>query len=49
MPDSKYKDVGNNSGACVPAGLKPKDLIGIPWRVAFALQAAGWYLRQDII
>jgi len=29
--------------------LKPKDLIGIPWRVAFALQAAGWYLRQDII
>lgn len=30
-------------------GLKPKDLIGIPWRVAFALQAAGWYLRSDII
>lgn len=30
-------------------GLKPKDLIGIPWRVAFALQSAGWYLRQDII
>ena len=33
----------------VPIGLKPKDLIGIPWRVAFALQADGWYLRQDII
>ena len=33
----------------VPDGLKPKDLIGIPWRVAFALQADGWYLRQDII
>lgn len=33
----------------VPGGLKPKDLIGIPWRVAFALQADGWYLRQDII
>lgn len=33
----------------VPEGLKPKDLLGIPWRVAFALQAAGWYLRQDII
>lgn len=33
----------------VPLGLKPKDLIGIPWRVAFALQADGWYLRQDII
>ena len=32
-----------------PSGLKPKDLIGIPWRVAFALQADGWYLRQDII
>jgi DNA modification methylase len=31
------------------ASLKPKDLIGIPWRVAFALQADGWYLRQDII
>lgn len=30
-------------------GLKHKDLIGIPWRVAFALQEAGWYLRQDII
>ena len=33
----------------VASGLKPKDLIGIPWRVAFALQADGWYLRQDII
>jgi DNA modification methylase len=33
----------------IPQGLKPKDLIGIPWRVAFALQADGWYLRQDII
>ena len=30
-------------------GLKPKDLIGQPWRLAFALQAAGWYLRSDII
>lgn len=33
----------------IPEGFKPKDLIGIPWRVAFALQADGWYLRQDII
>ena len=33
----------------IPEGLKQKDLIGIPWRVAFALQADGWYLRQDII
>lgn len=30
-------------------GLKPKDLVGVPWRVAFALQADGWYLRSDII
>jgi DNA modification methylase len=32
-----------------PPGLKNKDLVGIPWRVAFALQADGWYLRSDII
>jgi DNA modification methylase len=32
-----------------PLGLKPKDLIGIPWMVAFALRADGWYLRSDII
>lgn len=38
---------GGNIPAC--EGLKPKDLIGIPWRVAFALQADGWYLRSDII
>jgi DNA modification methylase len=33
----------------VPSGCKPKDLIGIPWMLAFALRADGWYLRQDII
>jgi DNA modification methylase len=33
----------------VPVGCKPKDLIGIPWSVAFALRADGWYLRSDII
>ena len=33
----------------VPDGLKPKDLMGIPWRVAFALQDAGWWLRSDIV
>jgi DNA modification methylase len=33
----------------VTVGYKPKDLIGIPWRVAFALRADGWWLRQDII
>jgi DNA modification methylase len=36
-------------GSTVPDGLKPKDLIGIPWMLAFALRADGWYLRQDII
>lgn len=35
--------------ADTPKGLKPKDLIGVPWKVAFALQADGWYLRSDII
>lgn len=49
VPDNKHVDVGNNSGSFVPAGLKPKDLLGIPWRVALALQADGWYLRSDII
>lgn len=39
----------NRAGNYRPSGLKPKDLIGIPWRVAFALQADGWYLRSDII
>lgn len=49
-------DTTNEAQACsgrgqkaADYGLKPKDLIGIPWRVAFALQADGWYLRQDII
>lgn len=37
---------GNNK---IHSGLKSKDLIGIPWRVAFALRADGWYLRSDII
>jgi DNA modification methylase len=32
-----------------PEGLKPKDLVGIPWKLAFALQTDGWYLRADII
>lgn len=36
------------AGSGLP-GLKPKDLVGIPWRVALALQADGWWLRQDII
>ena len=49
VTDNKHCNVGNSSGMSVPAGLKQKDLIGIPWRVAFALQADGWYLRSDII
>jgi DNA modification methylase len=43
------RNMEHKHSAIVPDGLKPKDLIGIPWRVAFALQADGWYLRQDII
>jgi DNA modification methylase len=39
--DKPFSTIGN--------GLKPKDLCGIPWRVALALQADGWYLRSDII
>ena len=40
---------GNRNRALYESGLAMKQLIGIPWRVAFALQADGWYLRQDII
>jgi len=45
----KSLDFGRSNATKVPDGLKPKDLIGIPWRVAFALRADGWFLRQDII
>jgi DNA modification methylase len=49
--DGKVDDRGqrNRNGVGAIAGIKAKDLIGIPWRVAFALQGDGWYLRQDII
>ncbi len=43
------QDTNKGCDGIVPKGLKPKDLVGIPWRVAFALQSDGWYLRQDII
>jgi DNA modification methylase len=46
--DGRYPNKGSQTGRC-PAGLKPKDLCGIPWRVALALQADGWYLRAAII
>jgi DNA modification methylase len=50
----KYKQSTNLGSTTMPEcnmddSLKPKDLVGIPWRVAFALQSDGWYLRQDII
>jgi len=54
-PSSTYSKSGKYGEALKSGGIKPqgtikqKDLIGIPWRVAFALQADGWYLRQDII
>lgn len=47
--DSKNKGRAMNYRAATPDGLKPKDLIGVPWKLAFALQADGWYLRTDII
>jgi len=59
MADGSVVGVGKqktNSGTQIGSfkksdveGLKPKDLIGIPWMVAFALRSDGWYLRQDII
>ena len=47
--NAPYVQAQCTTGAGWSQALKPKDLIGIPWRVAFALQADGWYLRQDII
>jgi DNA modification methylase len=53
---SGYSDKQDSNGGTVgmppsiiPTGCKPKDLVGIPWMVAVALRADGWYLRQDII
>ena len=49
--DGREKTSGSmhNTRMAQDIGLKPKDLIGIPWMLAFALRADGWYLRQDII
>jgi DNA modification methylase len=49
MGDSYASQVEANPARTPPIGLKPKDLCGIPWRLALALQADGWWLRQDII
>ncbi len=48
-PDKKNAGRAMTYRPDTPNGLKPKDLIGLPWRLAFALQADGWYLRSDII
>jgi DNA modification methylase len=47
--DKKNPARGMSFRPPTPEGLKSKDLIGIPWKIAFALQADGWYLRSDII
>lgn len=47
--DDKNKGRAMDYRPPTPNGLKPKDLIGVPWKLAFALQADGWYLRTDII
>jgi DNA modification methylase len=46
--EEREPDLPTGYGLACPT-LKPKDMVGIPWRVAFALQADGWYLRSDII
>src|SRR6266568_584396 len=48
-PDKKNVARAMQTRPDTPEGLKPKDLIGVPWRLAFAMQERGWYLRADII
>lgn len=48
-PDKKNPARAMGYRAPTPEGLKPKELVGVPWRLAFALQADGWYLRSEII
>lgn len=48
-PDKKNPVRAMEVRPATPEGLKPKDLIGVPWRLALALQEAGWYLRADCI
>jgi len=47
--DAKNKGRAMSYRAPTPSGLKSKDLIGVPWKLAFALQSDGWYLRTDIV
>lgn len=51
VSDSKHPahDFAISNAINVPDGLKPKDLIGVPWRVAFSMQSDGWWLRSDVI
>ncbi len=48
-PDRKNRARAMSVRPPTPEGLKPKDLIGLPWRLAFALQADGWWLRSEVI
>ncbi len=48
-PDKKNRARAMSVRPATPEGLKPKDLIGVPWRLAFALQDAGWWVRSEVI
>ena len=48
-PDKKNRARAMSVRPPTPVGLKPKDLIGLPWRLAFALQEAGWWLRSEVV
>jgi site-specific DNA-methyltransferase (cytosine-N4-specific) len=48
-PDRKNRARAMSVRPATPDGLKPKDLIGVPWRLAFALQSAGWWIRSEVI
>lgn len=48
-PDKKNRGRAMDVRPQTPKGLKPKDLIGVPWRLAFRLQEVGWYLRTEIV
>ena len=48
-PDRKNRARAMSVRPPTPEGLKPKDLIGVPWRLAFALQDAGWWVRSEVV
>ena len=48
-PDKKNQARAMSVRPPTPEGLKPKDLIGVPWRLAFALQDAGWWVRSEVV